>query len=70
MELVEVVRCKDCIHRPQWNGTVLAPPGYWGDWESGVDWQCPLVDREQLSNSWRMPDDFFCPKGESKNSAN
>lgn len=65
-ELVEVVRCKDCIHRPQWNKTVLAPPNYWGDWEAEVDWTCPLVDKNDLYDSWYMDDDFFCPKGENR----
>lgn len=65
-ELVEVVRCKDCIHRPQWNKTVLAPPNYWGESESDIDWTCPLIDKTDTYNSWYMPDDFFCPKGETR----
>lgn len=65
-ELVEVVRCKDCLHRPQWNKTVLAPPNYWGDWEAEVDWTCPLIDKNDLYDSWYMDDDFFCPKGENR----
>lgn len=58
------VCCKDCIHRPQWKNRDLYPPGYWGDNEADIDWTCPLIDRNELRNSWYMDDDFYCPKGE------
>ena len=58
------VRCKDCIHRPQWKNRELYPPGYWGDNEADIDWTCPLIDRNELRNSWYMDDDFYCPEGE------
>lgn len=58
------VCCKDCIHRPQWKNREIYPPGYWGDDEAGIDWTCPLIDRNELRNSWYMDDDFYCPKGE------
>ena len=61
---VAPVRCKDCIHRPQWKNRELYPPGYWGDNEADIDWTCPLIDRNELRNSWYMDDDFYCPKGE------
>ncbi len=58
------VCCKNCIHRPQWKNRELYPPGYWGDNEADIDWTCPLIDRDELRNSWYMDDDFYCPKGE------
>ena len=53
------VRCKDCIHRPQWKNRVLYPPGYWGEDEADIDWTCPLIDRNELRNSRNMDDDFY-----------
>jgi len=65
--VVEVVRCKDCIHRPS------RIPGASDDHEGlnlefPDDW-CPM----QCEDGWynRMPrDDFFCGYGERKEKDN
>lgn len=66
-DVVEVVRCKDCIHRPS------RIPGASDDHEGlnlefPDDW-CPM----QCEDGWynRMPgDDFFCGYGERKEKSN
>lgn len=64
--LKEVTCCKDCVHRPKWIGLDLYPPNYFEtEFESEIDWTCPLIDRNNLLDSWYMTDDFFCPMGET-----
>ena len=65
--VVEVVRCKDCIHRPsRIYGAGNDREGF--NLEFPDDW-CPM----QCEDGWynRMPrDDFFCSYGERKEKSN
>ena len=56
----EIVRCKDCIHRPWDNG------GYWPSIES-LDRVCPFLCADDEYNDELPPDDdFYCRYGERK----
>lgn len=58
-DIVEVVRCKDCKHRPYEDegGNIWEP--------DGGDFTCPLLFDDPYYNG--MPeDDFFCKYGERK----
>ena len=57
----ELVRCKDCKHRP--------PEPNWETYESGFDLkfpdnECPCQCSGDDWYSWYPSDDWFCPKGE------
>lgn len=62
---VEVVRCKDCVHRPEiskfsdpakhcYNGIDIEFP----------DDVCPCQNEDDPWYSWRPVDEWYCPKGE------
>lgn len=58
-DVVEVVRCKDCKHRPYEDeeGAIYQP-----DW---CDFTCPFLCEDSYYNG--MPeDDFFCKRGERR----
>lgn len=61
-DVVEVVRCKDCRHRPfiDEDGCVWAP-----SWD---DETCPCLCEDCYYN-WMPDEDFFCGKGERRNDA-
>lgn len=64
-ELVEIVRCKNCIHRPiKGEGAHdINPPrdgSYYGDYT------CPCLNAGDYWYSWYPSDDWFCANGESK----
>lgn len=66
-DVVEVVRCKDCIHRP----SVIEGTTGGREWRrlEFPDFWCPM----QCEDSWydTMPsDDFFCKYGERKEKSN
>lgn len=54
-DIVEVVRCRDCKHRPyeDANGNPVFP-----------DDVCPCQCSEDPYYGWNPPSDWFCPKGE------
>lgn len=57
-DVVEVVRCKDCKHRPTGTGANH-------DLEFPDD-ECPCQCAGDYWYSWMPSDDWFCPKGERK----
>lgn len=67
-DVVEVVRCKDCVHRPIVID-VSKPYGYGitGPKENGdTDFTCPYLCDDEYYNG-RMPkDDWYCSKGERR----
>lgn len=53
----EIIRCKECIHRPQGTGVnhdITFP-----------DWECPC-QCDDYWYSWMPDDDWFCPNGERR----
>lgn len=68
-DVVEVVRCKDCVHRPIVID-VSKPYGYGitGPKENGdTDFTCPyLCDDEYYYNGIMPKDDWYCSKGERR----
>ena len=62
-DIIEVVRCKDCKHRPyiDEDGGVWAP-----SWDDLI---CPCL-RENSYYSWMPEDDFFCKRGERREDDN
>ena len=56
----EIVRGKDCIHRPWDNG------GYWPSIES-PDRVCPFLSDEEYHDDIPPDDEFYCRYGERKN---
>ena len=58
----EIVRCKDCIHRPhkEEDGYVYEP--------DGGDFTCPCLCEDCYYN-WMPEDDFFCKRGERRDDA-
>ena len=63
-ELVEIVRCKNCIHRPIVDPDRLRgvdPPKNIMGWD---DYTCPCLNEEDGWYSWNPGDDFFCKYGE------
>ncbi len=62
-DFVEVVRCKDCIHRPVLCRTGIKPPK--GAMEYDYDVTCPYLCDDPYYN--HMPnDDDFCSHGMCK----
>ena len=58
----ELVRCKDCKHRP------YVDP-IWGDKrEPDRDWTCPLICKGDDVYTRIPEDDFYCGDGERKES--
>lgn len=66
-DLIEVVRCKDCIYHPivpeNWNGDRFRL-----DWPAGEDgWnECPCHCPDDDFYSWVPGDDWFCGNGKRK----
>lgn len=62
-DVVEVVRCKDCKHRPVYKDTEIhAPQDHRSGWS---DWACPYLCSDWYYN--RMPkDNDFCSHGERR----
>lgn len=58
LEQPEIIRCKDCKHRPikKDNGTIVPP---------GDDEKCPCLCDDEFY-SWIPRDDFFCANGERR----
>ena len=68
VDAVEVVRCKDCKHRPLvvWNEAygevdVLAP-----EIDGKEDWRCPCLIDDDPYYSWSPNDNWFCADGERR----
>lgn len=61
-DVIEVVRCKNCIHRPE------KPDGFTGDgYELDFpDSVCPCRAEEDEYYSWYPEDDWYCKGGERK----
>lgn len=57
-EWVEIVRCKDCKHRPIEKFDGIIPP-------KKDDWKCPCLCDDYFY-SWRPKDNFFCANGERR----
>ena len=62
----ELVRCKDCKHRPVLDGE------YPGCYNNGFDLKfpdsiCPCRCEDDEYYSWRPSDGWYCPKGERAN---
>lgn len=55
-DVVEVVRCKDCKHRPHQGKMFVLP----------TDNCCPCIDPDDYYHSWMPKDDWFCAEGERK----
>ena len=61
-DVVEVVRCKDCIHRP-----FSTEPGETSGFAvEAPDYICPCHNPGDGYYSWVPNDDFFCANGERK----
>lgn len=62
-QIDELVRCKDCKHRPIDNGVnhAITPKVGEDDW----DYTCPCICYDEYY-SWYPPDDFYCGKGERR----
>ena len=70
VDAVEVVRCKDCKHRPVmvWSKVyddfdVLAP-----EVDGKEDWRCPCLVEDDPYYSWSPNDNWFCASGERRES--
>ena len=65
-ELVEVVRCKDCIHRPIKDSEEIhnvCPPL---DNHRYEDYTCPCLNEDDGWYSWCPSDEWFCAEGKAK----
>lgn len=60
-QLPEIIRCKDCKHRPIEKDGEIMPPKE-DDWN---DWKCPCLCDDYFY-SWMPKDNFFCASGERK----
>ena len=58
--VTELVRCKDCKHRP--TGDYDAPHDENGE----SDYTCPCLNQSDSYYSWIPDDDWFCADGERK----
>lgn len=56
----EIIRCKDCMHRPIKKDGEIMPPGPEYD-----DEKCPCLCEDPFY-SWMPRDDFFCANGERR----
>lgn len=68
-EFVEIVRCKNCIHRPiKGEGTHdIDPPKYSDGYE---DYICPCLNADDYWYSWYPSDEWFCANGKAKGDKN
>lgn len=55
VDAVQIVRCKDCIHRPTWEHNSIEFP----------DDKCPC-QCEDCFYSWFPKDDWYCANGERR----
>lgn len=64
-ELVEIVRCKNCIHRPikGENPHDIDPPETNCGFE---DYTCPCLNEDDYWHSWCPSDEWFCANGKAK----
>lgn len=63
-DVVEVVRCRDCKHRPiKGDGNIVYAPNDINGWD---DETCPCICEDCYYN-WMPEDDFFCKRGERRN---
>lgn len=65
-ELVEIVRCKNCIHRP-----IQGPNGIHDvdpptDSRGYVDYTCPCLNEDDYWYSTYPSDEWFCAEGETE----
>lgn len=66
IDAVEVVRCKDCKHRPiKGDGNIVYAPNDIDGWDDDT---CPCLCDDCYYN-WMPEDDFFCGKGERREDA-
>ena len=56
-DVVEVVRCKDCKHRPYLDEDGFIEP------ENSI---CPCINEDDDDYSWLPEDDWFCADGERR----
>lgn len=71
-ELTEIVRCKNCIHRPvkvgrDENRDITYPPE---DSRGYKDFTCPCLNEDDYWYSWYPSDEWFCAEGEAKGEKN
>lgn len=62
MKHSDVVKCKDCIHRPE----ITDPDEAYGFCLTFPDRVCPCQNEDDPWYSWRPVDDWYCPNGERK----
>ena len=63
IDAVEVVRCKDCKHRPiKGDGNIVYAPNDSDGWDDDT---CPCLCEDCYYN-WMPEDDFFCKRGERR----
>lgn len=67
-ELVEIVRCKNCIHRPvKGEGDHdIDPPKYYTSSYEDYDYICPCLNEDDYHYSWYPSDEWFCANGKAK----
>ena len=56
-DVVEVIRCKDCKHRPYLDKDGFIEP------ENSI---CPCINEDDPYYSWMPEDDWFCADGERR----
>lgn len=64
-ELVEIVRCENCIHRPINHEDIyliVPPQNSHGD----EDYTCPCLNPDDERYSWYPSDKWFCAEGEAR----
>lgn len=71
-ELVAIVRCNDCIHRPIKGEEdairdLTYPPK---DSRGYEDFTCPCLNEDDYWYSWYPSDEWFCAEGELKGEEN
>lgn len=68
-ELVEIVRCKNCIHRPTFGEGIrsINPPE---DSRGDEDYTCPCLNEDDPWYSWCPLDEWFCADGEAEGDDN
>jgi len=66
-ELVEIVRCKNCVHRPIKSEDThnIFPPKDGRGFGFG-DYTCPCLNEDDYYYSWYPSDEWFCANGKAK----
>lgn len=64
-ELVEIVRCKNCVHRPteDRDTLIIVPPQ---NSRGDEDYTCPCLNGDDFRYSWCPSAEWFCAEGETK----